>query len=315
MRKLLFWGLILSQYSSFVFADQLKLKLPTNPECANLIADVDAIDINGCIAIEKNDYTQIASNKPDFDALKKYKQNHEDIKFLTYHHTALAKYKTENDKEIVDVERTKRLIANRPKKMGIGRQVINIQAGHIKKYTPIFKKSGPKEKWGDIAYHYVVDRYGSIVEGRPLPFHPASGTIYKGSAKGHFTVVIIGNYDHEPLTEKGLLALTRVLSAGQRKFRVPSKNINGHKHHAQTSCPGEYIYKRRSEIRERTLAYSIQSELKERGCYSGKLDGWFGKNSKRALKLLKSKYPSWSIAGADDGTLWQLLDLPSRKCP
>lgn len=310
-------------------AQGLDLPLPRNPECSSWSQRISAVDKTGCTAISKNKYARGAENTPDSSVLQKYKHNQ--IKYLTYHHSWLPHVCKDRNRQNctgrdVDLVATRAFLDRRANSKGIGEQVKNIQKYHIKKAgTPMFRRGGPDVKWGDIAYHFVVDRFGNIVEGREIRYKPASGTIYgtggrntlfryRTGTAGHFTVVILGNYDYEELTEYGLRGIVRVLSAGQRKFRVPTKNIGAHKDHAATSCPGENIYKLRDDIKKMTIAYSVQAELDARRCDPGKLDGYFGTNSKRALKKMKSKHPSLGLTGANDDTLWKLLKNPGKEC-
>lgn len=318
-----------------VQAQDLSLPLPRKPDCPSYSDSVDSVDKSGCTAIEKEKYARRERNTPDLEILSRYRHNN--IKYLTYHHQGFppicndpadSKWSKPPCKESgVNLARTRRKIDGVANSKGIGRLVANIQYDHInneKRKTSMFA-GGEKIRWGDIAYHYVVDRFGNIVEGRSIKYKPASGTIYGRGGKdrrfmyntgtaGHFTVVILGNYDYEKPTRAGVLGIVRVLSAGQRRFRIPTENIAAHGDHANSSCPGENLYVLKDKIKEMTIAYSVQSELRARRCDPGRLDGDFGNRSKRALNRLRLKYPSLDLTGADDETLFELLNNTEKRC-
>lgn len=171
---------------------------------------------------------------------------------------------------------------------------------------------------GMFAYHYAVDKAGNIARGRPVTLKPGTLSTEYGSGKradfaGHFAVVALGDFNHESLTPAGRLAYVHVMSEAQRAYRVPTANIQPHKHHASTSCPGRHILEEEDTLRQMVLVYSVQAELVARGCLKGAPDGRWGAKSARALKALQRNA---GLAAQDpgDAALFALLDAPGATC-
>lgn len=95
--------------------------------------------------------------------------------------------------------------------------------------------------WDDIGYHYVIDRDGTVGEGRPIA---KSGAHTKGRNANSVGICLIGGhgsdandnfYDHyTPKQEEALRGLIAKLQA-----QYPSiTTISGHNQYAAKACPG-----------------------------------------------------------------------------
>ncbi|MFD6814896.1 SH3 domain-containing protein [Enteractinococcus coprophilus] len=128
-------------------------------------------------------------------------------------------------------------------------------------------------KWGDIGYNFLVDRYGTIYEGRrgsidSIPLGAQAG----GFNTNTFGISTIGNFEianppaamleslKKVLAWKGLqhginaTGNTTLTSAGGTSkhssgTRVTVKTILGHKDTHATACPGKYLYSQLPAIR------------------------------------------------------------------
>ncbi|OJJ12986.1 hypothetical protein BKI51_02655 [Alphaproteobacteria bacterium AO1-B] len=305
-----------------------KLELPINPKCNQAQIDRKGLNSNqtGCTAITRSawDWKYAPINRELLEA----KFKHHKIEYLTYHHQALfgesieTALKTGRQSEINQAKKEVRRKAElRLRAKGIREQVTNINGGNCANGECHFKK------FGDIAYHYIVDQYGNIAEGRSLDYAPGTYTKSYGTNKihdfkNHLAVMILGNFDAQELTREGKLALIRVLSAGQRKYKIETKNIQPHKHHANSSCPGVNILSLRGKnaIPEMTLLYSLQSELIDRGCKPQAvsqhvfLDGKYGTMTETALLRLQADNPSLNYEIVSDQMLMSLLENPQYRC-
>jgi len=239
-------------------------------------------------------------NQSDLDAYA-----HGAIKYIAYHHEGFA-----DDKQSV------------------------FDATHARKFsqsaferTYIMHNEHVKKRYGMIAYHYAVSPSGQIVKGRPLQYAPATGSTDPRTGgianfDGHFAVVAMEDFEFQKISdrEKQIFSMITVMSAAQRVFRVPSKNIRPHKDHVTfngefgSTCPGKNLYKIRDKILEMTLAVSLQSELSNLGCYKGAVDGLFGRMSRKALATLSAANRDFGPLSFSDKTLWLLLDKPPRTC-
>lgn len=106
--------------------------------------------------------------------------------------------------------------------------------------------------WGDVGYNYIIDTYGNIYEGR------AGGEMVIGAHAGKANtgaigISVMGNYETGDVTEKSLIALTRLISektkihsidpVGKSTFRGEfTANILGHREVMATSCPGKNLF-------------------------------------------------------------------------
>ncbi|MFG0331523.1 MAG: peptidoglycan recognition family protein [Phycisphaerales bacterium] len=92
--------------------------------------------------------------------------------------------------------------------------------------------------WGDIGYHFVVDRAGRIWEGRPLVYQ---GAHVKYHNPGNIGVLCLGNFDRQDPTERQVAALERHLQALMNHYRVPVKLVHTHQELRPTACPGRSL--------------------------------------------------------------------------
>lgn len=106
--------------------------------------------------------------------------------------------------------------------------------------------------WGDIGYHYVVDREGRIWEGRSLKWQ---GAHVKNRNEGNLGILVMGNFDEQAPSEKQLAALERHLRACMRRYKVPVSRVRTHREWdgAQTACPGKSLQTRMVSMRANAL--------------------------------------------------------------
>ncbi len=95
--------------------------------------------------------------------------------------------------------------------------------------------------WPDLAYHLLIDGSGVVRQGRPTTAIGDTGTDYDPT--GHLLVTLEGNFEDHPPTEAQLESTARVLAWGSATYGVPVSEIDGHKDHASTACPGESLYR------------------------------------------------------------------------
>jgi len=113
--------------------------------------------------------------------------------------------------------------------------------------------------WGDIGYNYVIDVNGNIYEGRS-----GGGGVIAGHTLGYnngtIGIVLIGDYNVRNLEQVQYDALVNLIAYKSFQYginptgQVYLKNktiptIVGHKDLNATSCPGNTIYERLSDLR------------------------------------------------------------------
>lgn len=112
--------------------------------------------------------------------------------------------------------------------------------------------------WIDIPYHFMIDRQGRIYETRPINYPGDTNTEYDPS--GHALVEVMGHYEHQVLSAAQLDAVVAVVAFLASEYDVPVENIRGHKDYADTTCPGEDVYR---YLRDGTIQRRVADRLSE----------------------------------------------------
>jgi N-acetyl-anhydromuramyl-L-alanine amidase AmpD len=99
---------------------------------------------------------------------------------------------------------------------------------------------GAPNKWKDIGYHYLVDRNGTVVTGRPIE---QVGSHVKGHNTGTIGVCLIGGHGSaetdqfaEHFTPAQDKALRHLLADLQHRYKIGK--VTGHNSYAAKACPG-----------------------------------------------------------------------------
>jgi len=140
--------------------------------------------------------------------------------------------------------------------------------------------------WRDIGYHYVIERDGRVVPGRP-PSMRGAHCLAGGMNHKALGVAVIGNLEARPPRPEQLAALQELAARLMAEYRIPVAQVLGHREvpGAATACPGRFLdlgrlraVLARPEIlylvqvgafRERDRAEQLASELREQG-----FDSW-----------------------------------------
>src|SRR5207302_418857 len=100
---------------------------------------------------------------------------------------------------------------------------------------------GANTHYGDIGYHFVIDPFGRVLEGRELAYQGAHA--YGDNNIQNLGVCLIGNFDEEKPTKAALDALKRVLDHLCRTYNIAHNRVYGHRELRKTECPGENLMK------------------------------------------------------------------------
>lgn len=109
--------------------------------------------------------------------------------------------------------------------------------------------NSPSDPYIDIGYHYVIDPFGNIFEGRPvwaIGAHTyANNTNNVGiSFMGYFHAP----YNHVP-TPAALATLNNLVYAISQAYGIPTSKVFGHRDFNATACPGDILYPVVGQIR------------------------------------------------------------------
>jgi hypothetical protein len=97
---------------------------------------------------------------------------------------------------------------------------------------------GKPQPWGDIGYHFAVDRAGNVWECRPLTYQGAHVKDYNEHNVG---VLALGNFDEQRPTERQLNALRRHVRVLMDTYEVSVSRLRTHQEWAATACPGRSL--------------------------------------------------------------------------
>ena len=169
-------------------------------------------------------------------------------------------------------------------------QIRNDQAYHI-----------DARGWCDIGYNFIVDKWGTIYEGRANSLNQAViGVHASGANTGTVGVSMLGNYDTVPTTPAMIDSVGRIIGWRLAAYGVdpngswtyPSgqhlPRVIGHRDVAQTACPGRYGYAQLGNIRAiaavsgpampladaQKLVRQLYQDILGRGVDPGGLDTW-----------------------------------------
>ncbi len=92
--------------------------------------------------------------------------------------------------------------------------------------------------WGDIGYHFVVDRAGRVWEGRSLRYQ---GAHVKNHNYANIGIVALGNFDRQQPSQAQLASMRQLVSLLMDRYHVPASQVSTHQEWAPTACPGRYL--------------------------------------------------------------------------
>lgn len=127
--------------------------------------------------------------------------------------------------------------------------------------------TGPEKGWPDLAYNFLVDRFGVVWEGRTGSLDgPVKGDATGGSQGFSQICCFIGDHASEPPTDAARAAMAGVLASLADRYGVPTgpgvtttfvsrgsnklpagqlvtlPTIAGHRQASETTCPGDAAF-------------------------------------------------------------------------
>ena len=102
--------------------------------------------------------------------------------------------------------------------------------------------------WADIGYHLVIDRGGTVWQGRSIRWQ---GAHVKDHNEGNIGVLVMGNFEIQRPTEAQLRSLDRVVHDLMWVYGIAPDAVCTHREWpgAQTLCPGRNLQVRVDELR------------------------------------------------------------------
>lgn len=104
--------------------------------------------------------------------------------------------------------------------------------------------------WGDIGYHFVIDRGGRVWEARPIMYQGAHAGP-NGANLHNVGVMLLGNFDKQRPSEEQFAALVYMLRYLRGHYRVNTREIFTHQELNPTRCPGKVLQAQMVALRQR----------------------------------------------------------------
>ena len=106
--------------------------------------------------------------------------------------------------------------------------------------------------WGDIGYHYVVDRGGRVWECRDMKYQ---GAHVKECNEGNLGICCLGNFDEQSPSAEQVAALEKLLNVLMNKYGVSVSRVKTHQEwaSAHTACPGRSLQAEMRQMRMKRL--------------------------------------------------------------
>ena len=110
----------------------------------------------------------------------------------------------------------------------------------------LIRKWHLKRDFGDIGYHYVVDRGGRIWEGRSTRYQ---GAHVSKNNEGNLGVMVLGNFDLQTPSSAQIAVVNNLIPHLSRSHGVPIRRIYTHQELMPTTCPGNSLQSHMVDLR------------------------------------------------------------------
>lgn len=100
--------------------------------------------------------------------------------------------------------------------------------------------------WGDIGYHYIVDPFGQVWQGRPLPWQ---GAHVKDQNERNLGILSLGNFEMQSPTPAQVRTLEQFLASRMQAHGVSLGAVHTHRELAPTLCPGRNMQFAMNQLR------------------------------------------------------------------
>ncbi len=98
---------------------------------------------------------------------------------------------------------------------------------------------GKETGYADIGYHFVIDPYGRVFQGRDLTWQGAHAA--GANNVQNIGVCLIGNFDEEAPTKAALDTLRKLLDEERAQWKIPRSQVFTHQELKSTECPGRNL--------------------------------------------------------------------------
>lgn len=125
--------------------------------------------------------------------------------------------------------------------------------------------------WGDIGYHYVIDKDGQIFEGKAGGDFVVGGHAYCNNTST-IGVAMMGNFDNAKPPQAQMRALQWLLKSLADRYKIDTDEavqfhgsrlpaIVGHRQLVSTDCPGEYVWRTLDQVRTHVASGDVNNPV------------------------------------------------------
>jgi hypothetical protein len=93
--------------------------------------------------------------------------------------------------------------------------------------------------WPDVPYHFYVDIFGDIAEGRDVYMKGDTNTDY--NPEGYIQIAVEGSFDIEKPSSAQLASVRALVHDLKGQFGFAPATVHFHNQLAHTICPGEHL--------------------------------------------------------------------------
>lgn len=104
-----------------------------------------------------------------------------------------------------------------------------------------------EKRWGDIGYHYIVDRAGRVWEGRPIQYQ---GAHVSQNNEHNAGILVLGNFEKQSPSSAQLKSLYSTVAALTKQHRIKTALVRSHREINPTTCPGKNLQNQMNALRQ-----------------------------------------------------------------
>ncbi len=121
------------------------------------------------------------------------------------------------------------------------------QSATAERIEKIRKYHTGEKRWGDIGYHYIVDRAGRVWEGRPIQYQ---GAHVSQNNEHNIGILVLGNFEKQSPSSAQLKSLYSTTAALKSKHGIKTALIRSHREINPTTCPGKNLQNQMNGLRQ-----------------------------------------------------------------
>lgn len=95
------------------------------------------------------------------------------------------------------------------------------------------------KRFGDIAYHFVVDYAGRVWEGRSLAY---AGAHVMSANQGNIGILVLGNFEKQRPSTAQLGSMRNLVDILRTTCNIRRSKVFGHRDLSPSMCPGQRLY-------------------------------------------------------------------------